>query len=195
MLYREIIAVCSQIHTKHINTLCGQNVEFVNVKLAVHVVTTGLQGVEIDCNVCECSPPSWRVSVRWPYQNSTRTLRSLPPILSWCRFPISLACRQCSGVTMLNSFITIHLPRVNALFDLHTQSASLSSKQAVVCPQSAVIATEVLSSSQSAHCTSLTLSLPQSLQQNSRSLLREFNGMKTPFCWTEDRSAGVFRFK
>ena len=33
MLYREIIAVCSEIHTKHINTLCGQNVEFVNVKL------------------------------------------------------------------------------------------------------------------------------------------------------------------
>ena len=27
MLYREIIAVCSQIHTKYINTLCGQNVE------------------------------------------------------------------------------------------------------------------------------------------------------------------------
>jgi hypothetical protein len=32
MLYSEIIAVCSQIHAKHINTLCGQNVEFVNVK-------------------------------------------------------------------------------------------------------------------------------------------------------------------
>ena len=27
MLYREIFAVCSQIHTKHINTLCGQNLE------------------------------------------------------------------------------------------------------------------------------------------------------------------------
>jgi hypothetical protein len=26
MLYREIIAVCSEIHTKHVNTLCGQNV-------------------------------------------------------------------------------------------------------------------------------------------------------------------------
>jgi hypothetical protein len=26
MLYREIIAVCSEIHTKHINTLCAQNV-------------------------------------------------------------------------------------------------------------------------------------------------------------------------
>jgi len=32
MLYREIIAICSEIHTKHINTLCGQNVEFLNVK-------------------------------------------------------------------------------------------------------------------------------------------------------------------
>jgi len=28
MLYREIIAICSEIHTKHINTLCGQNVGF-----------------------------------------------------------------------------------------------------------------------------------------------------------------------
>ena len=27
MLYREIIAVCSEIHTEHLNTLCGQNVE------------------------------------------------------------------------------------------------------------------------------------------------------------------------
>ena len=40
MLYREIIAVCSEIHTKHINILCGQNVELLNVKLAVHIVTT-----------------------------------------------------------------------------------------------------------------------------------------------------------
>jgi len=36
MLYREIIAFCSQIHTKHINTQCGQNVEFVNVKHIKH---------------------------------------------------------------------------------------------------------------------------------------------------------------
>ena len=32
MLYSEIIAVCSQIHTKHINALCGQNVELLIVK-------------------------------------------------------------------------------------------------------------------------------------------------------------------
>ena len=38
MLYRELMAVCSEIHTKHGNTFCGQNVEFVNVK------TRGAQG-------------------------------------------------------------------------------------------------------------------------------------------------------
>ena len=32
MLYSEITAVCSQIHTKHISTLCGQNVALLNVK-------------------------------------------------------------------------------------------------------------------------------------------------------------------
>jgi hypothetical protein len=45
MLYSEIIAVWSQIHTEHINALCGQNVELVNVKLVVHIVTTGLSRV------------------------------------------------------------------------------------------------------------------------------------------------------
>ena len=42
MLCREIIAVCSEIHTKHKNTPCGQNVELLNVKLVVRIVTTGL---------------------------------------------------------------------------------------------------------------------------------------------------------
>jgi len=46
MMYREIIAVCSEIHTKHINTLCGQNVELFNVKLAVIIEPTGLQRVK-----------------------------------------------------------------------------------------------------------------------------------------------------
>ena len=36
MLYSEIIAVCSGIHTKHINTLCGQNVGLLNVKPGVY---------------------------------------------------------------------------------------------------------------------------------------------------------------
>jgi hypothetical protein len=42
MLYQEIIAVCSQIHIKHINSLCGQNVELLNDRLMVHIVTTGM---------------------------------------------------------------------------------------------------------------------------------------------------------
>jgi hypothetical protein len=44
MLYSEIIAV-SQTHAKHINTLCGQNVELLNVKLVVRIVTAGLKGL------------------------------------------------------------------------------------------------------------------------------------------------------
>jgi len=39
MLCREIIAVCSEIHTK-------QNAELLNVKLVVHIITTGLQRVK-----------------------------------------------------------------------------------------------------------------------------------------------------
>jgi len=47
MLCREIIAGCSEIHTKHINTLCVQNVELLSVKLAVHIVTTRLRRAHV----------------------------------------------------------------------------------------------------------------------------------------------------
>ena len=40
MLYREIIAVCSEIHTKHINTLCAE-CRILNVTRVVHIVNTG----------------------------------------------------------------------------------------------------------------------------------------------------------
>ena len=46
ILYREIMVVCSEIHTKHIKPVCGQNVELLNVKLAVQLVTTGVQRVK-----------------------------------------------------------------------------------------------------------------------------------------------------
>jgi len=32
MIYKAKFAVCSEIRTKHTNTLCGQNVELLNVK-------------------------------------------------------------------------------------------------------------------------------------------------------------------
>jgi len=46
-MYKEIISVSSQIRTKHIDTLCGQNVELLSVKLVAHIVTTGLLRVNI----------------------------------------------------------------------------------------------------------------------------------------------------
>ena len=46
------MAVCSEIHTKHINTLCGENVELINVKLVVRIVTTGLvYDLKVDVSV------------------------------------------------------------------------------------------------------------------------------------------------
>jgi hypothetical protein len=45
MLYREIMAFCSEIGKKLINTLCGLNVEFVNLWVCrdVHGFDGGLQ--------------------------------------------------------------------------------------------------------------------------------------------------------
>jgi hypothetical protein len=42
VLYREINAVCSHIHTKHTNTLCGQNENLLMLNLAVRLVLTVL---------------------------------------------------------------------------------------------------------------------------------------------------------
>jgi len=71
MLYREIMAVCSQIHTKHINTLCGQNVELLNVKLAVHIVTTGLQSVPHDNHMThKPTPAPPHISLLYPAPSS-----------------------------------------------------------------------------------------------------------------------------
>jgi len=41
-IIKKKVAVCSQIHTKHINTLCGRNVELLSVKLVVYIATTGV---------------------------------------------------------------------------------------------------------------------------------------------------------
>jgi hypothetical protein len=38
MLYREVIAVCSQIHTKYVTTLCVQNVELCTLHPVVQYV-------------------------------------------------------------------------------------------------------------------------------------------------------------
>jgi len=59
MLYKEITAVCSQIHTKHINTQCGQNIELLNDKLrgtySDHCVLKG-QFASGRTNICRVIP-------------------------------------------------------------------------------------------------------------------------------------------
>ena len=37
MLCSEMIAVCSEVQTKHVNTLCGQNVEFLSNSFVMSV--------------------------------------------------------------------------------------------------------------------------------------------------------------
>jgi hypothetical protein len=46
MLYREIIAGCSQIHTKHINTLCWYKLQFLKVSSNLQQAT-----VRLSCQV------------------------------------------------------------------------------------------------------------------------------------------------
>jgi hypothetical protein len=48
LMYREIIAVCSQIHTKHTNTLCGQSVGVLMLNLVadLYTITKGLYTVK-----------------------------------------------------------------------------------------------------------------------------------------------------
>jgi hypothetical protein len=72
-MYREIIAVCSEIRTKDINTLCGQRVEFVNVNLVVHIVTTELYLI---CLLIICCPEQIMNSSLY---NFTRVLLSFGP--------------------------------------------------------------------------------------------------------------------
>jgi hypothetical protein len=42
MLYRAKVVVCSEVHTKHINTHCLQNVELLNLKPGGCVATVRL---------------------------------------------------------------------------------------------------------------------------------------------------------
>jgi len=42
MVCSETIVFCSGIRTKHTNIVCGQNVEFLNVNVAVHGIAIPL---------------------------------------------------------------------------------------------------------------------------------------------------------
>ena len=63
MLYGEIIAVCSQIHTKHTNTLCGQNVELLHDKYidnflpSINYWTSNVEYQNLFCRNMNCPEP------------------------------------------------------------------------------------------------------------------------------------------
>jgi hypothetical protein len=82
MLYREIIAVCSQFHTKHINTLCGQNVELLNVKLAVHTVTNEAADHICSFNAGTCRNPYADTHPNFPVFCQPSLVTKSPPALS-----------------------------------------------------------------------------------------------------------------
>jgi hypothetical protein len=67
MLYKEIVTVCSEIHTKHINTLCGQNVELLIVNHGgVHSNHWALKG-EIKFHCSALSNDNTEVKVLAPF--------------------------------------------------------------------------------------------------------------------------------
>ena len=113
----EKVAVCSQIHTKHINTLCGQNVELLNVKLAVHIVTSGGFTNALHCTLRSrvCAVP-WMTTDRSNVHCCTADrawrcvqadlLRKLPPSVSavfiGCMYRFSV--RNCKCARIRNTF-------------------------------------------------------------------------------------------
>jgi len=75
MLYRETIAVCSQIRTKHINTVCGQSVKNFTLKIVVYIVTMvfkALNTAHIELFVAVKVPGS-RLGLGTPYTDSNRS--------------------------------------------------------------------------------------------------------------------------
>jgi len=106
MLYREIIAVCPQIHPKHINNLCGQNGEFLNIKPG------GTYGDNSSCNIpCRKVKP-----VGLPAPVRLHCLQFFhPAMLSFfCRFVSSYSASQYCSITCLfkvfhlHSSVTVH---------------------------------------------------------------------------------------
>jgi len=101
MLYREITVVCSQIHTKHTNSLCGQNVELLTVILAVRIVTTRSSELSAEAVQPDPTPPHTRtltsfLNVAFPF--SPVTTRRYINVSLYVVTPCCLVDReQCFG--------------------------------------------------------------------------------------------------
>jgi hypothetical protein len=97
MLYREIIVVCSEIHTKHINTLSGQKVELLNVQpVGVSRNQQGLEGHPVRKSVS-----------RKKWQAGKKTFEASPSVHSCSQ---SLLLFQLNAHNTFHTHIYHHLP-------------------------------------------------------------------------------------
>ena len=117
MLYREMIAVCSQIHPKHINTLCAQNGEFLNIKPG------GTYSDSSSCNIpCRKVKP-----VGLPALVRLHCLQFFhPAIMSFsCRFVSSyFASQYCNTTRFMFSIQSVPSPRLSYSSQLHSAPES-----------------------------------------------------------------------
>ena len=63
MPFKKIIAVCSQIHTKDINTLCGQNIQFLGVFAKLRKANSFAMSIGLSAR--NNSAPTGRISMKF----------------------------------------------------------------------------------------------------------------------------------
>ena len=120
MLYREIMAVCSEIHTKHINTVFEQNVQSVNVKIGSAKYKTELQKVKCTQKICARSSKI-RYDSCWPacVGSNTANHRCNGPLSVGARLPMWLhavtAQGKCGGVSNDSAMCTVIAVRVSVV--------------------------------------------------------------------------------
>ena len=118
MLYREIIAVCSQIHTKHINTLCVQNVELLNVKVSVNIVTSSqcvtfsvymntVSNADMISRVSTCPlPPQKKIIFEKNWWNIMKTDVSMTPPKAKPPVALLTSCHQQHNATHMRTCVS-----------------------------------------------------------------------------------------
>jgi len=121
MLYREIMAVCSQIHTKHINTLCGHNVELLNVKLVVHIVTTGMYRLNTAVNTIFV----WR-HIRSLYSLTNCCLLTKDGIQKNYRLATQVCAQHCCSATHHTVLIGNSLPTFRVWYLSQTRQVGIT---------------------------------------------------------------------
>ena len=116
MLCRERIAVCSEIHTKHMNAICGQNWFFLMLNLVVYKASTGPQGLNSQYDGYLLHPHCryFQLKSRWlrrlKFSENDYYLRKIAtiftPVLHWIPYKPKHYCvkqKMASSILAVNS--------------------------------------------------------------------------------------------